>query len=723
MASTRQPPTAQIFQELGAPPNAFTSMSKPRPQLQPSAMPLQPTRDLSSLQDVVFDPPMSAPQQTSPLKLSSNPSPPKPISNSLNYVSIPPPAPTTFFTDSPTKKSLVQSARPYAQPMMQQPLFTTFHSTSREVFEKENFHPIAPHNDNFADFPDPSYGRRMPLKRSLSEVAPMNDRPYKKPRQEDAPITHLPEPEDMPPVEDDGGKPSHSYAQLIAMAILRAPNRRLTLAQIYQWIMDTFIFYRESGTGWQNSIRHNLSLNKSFCKQERPKGDSGKGNYWVIQPGDEMQWIREKPRKGNNVANITVQPQIIRQEAPQALADALTPTTWVIPPMPLPKPQAIPELPELSSDATIPASDPALDEGEVGDFSTNSHSREPHSSPPQAMNSSPPIAAPARHRRGTSSPAHILYPSGQMGKHNLAAMDDSGYFSSIESSALRPNTSHVILTSEIDIEQLRKKRHGRAEEEIARMRCSSHDTTPGHLRHRSLGSDDLLSSSPVRPDQSYKLKPVTPSMVFKKPARPPPSISPNTTLRNHRKRVEELVNSPVKSFGLFGTDYSSWSPAFKWPDSTSHDAYQDVFEVFSDCGTTNPPTPALGSPLKRSARRPFLARATTTGNILSDMTTGASKLNVKTPLRGPMLMPTPKPYIPGSPSKGAGCNPAILADQEELFDFGSFADENSDDGAGVDILKGFQKIGGASLKPTTSPAHTARASRPPLGARSSTSKF
>ena len=35
----------------------------------------------------------------------------------------------------------------------------------------------------------------------------------------------------------------------------------------------------------QNSIRHNLSLNASFCKAERPDGlQMKKGCYWMINP-------------------------------------------------------------------------------------------------------------------------------------------------------------------------------------------------------------------------------------------------------------------------------------------------------------------------------------------------------------------------------------------------------------------------------------------------------
>lgn len=101
---------------------------------------------------------------------------------------------------------------------------------------------------------------------------------------------------------DSHDKPPYSYATLIGMSILSNPDKKLTLSQIYQWISETFKYYRREEVGWQNSIRHNLSLNKAFIKGEKSK--DGKGHFWCIQPGCEEQFLRSKNSKKHSYQEI-----------------------------------------------------------------------------------------------------------------------------------------------------------------------------------------------------------------------------------------------------------------------------------------------------------------------------------------------------------------------------------------------------------------------------------
>ena len=667
---------------------------------------------LSLGKNAVFDPPISRVSGRSPLKVVRQPcsSIPKACHDKQADLSLPAPQASVFTTDSPLKNPSPATFQPIAPLECLKPTFSTFQSNPSA--DKENMNPKY-HSDNFAEFPDPSYGYKAPLKRTLSTGPSLHDKQAKKGRPEERSGPEIPEPQEMPSIEDDGRKPQYSYAVLIGMSILRAPGRRLTLAQIYKWISDSFAYYRVSQTGWQNSIRHNLSLNKAFIKQERPKDDPGKGNYWAIEPGMETQFIKEKAtRRPTSTSGTTMKSSSLLPSEASILSNQSQPP----PPREV---RRVTQVTDLSSDATIPASEAPShdDESEEIVNMPPPASGLLLSSPLQPIHSSPPLPRPSLLREDTPPPvADFALPSSNSipRKRKLAAMDDSGYFSSLESSEKRsfPNS----MLPDLTVDRPRIKR-GRAEEEIARIRSSSHDLSPSKGCVPFKQPRSLVSSSPLRHfDSSLMLPPLTPAVRFKLPAKPPASISPNTNLRNHRNKIRELIGSPVKDTSLSYDAETSFSPAFNIVDEENYlfsDDFDTSFNVFRDeeHGYLGP-SPL--SPARRSVRRPRTDRASRTANVLADAT--GTILNSRGPISDTKAPVLESPLKQKSSKDRLGWGSSLDdAPREDLFGL-EYDEEEPDDFGGLDILQGFQKIGGTQHALPSAK----RLSRPILGARSHT---
>ena len=679
----------------------------------------------------------TAKQPLGPLKASQG---------KLNMVSFKPPSDSLRSTDSLPKK---------------QPLMSRFKTVAQKAAVdptpaypgKENAHPViypAPPHQSL-NLSIESYYQKPPGKRLLDPLSIKDPRPQKKPRLEDGP---LPPHDSFPAIVDDGTKPGHSYAMLIGMAILRSPHRRLTLSQIYKWISDTYSFYNPQEAGWQNSIRHNLSLNKAFIKQERPKDDPGKGNYWAIESGMEHQFMKEKPARRSVMTadSLPVMSTILEPSLPlpPSLPEPAMPPE--LPPMPhglagLPSAPLAGHLQaEASSDATIPVSDtPAPDDAMERFVETEIPLDSGLYSPlPAAMHSSPPIPRILEARGGTPPPAPRLAGSSASRSHKrkFASMDDSGYISSLESSALRSKHSGRLLTSEADRPRIKR---GRAEEEIARLRASSYDSP---TKNRTWGGFASMSSSPLRPE-GQMLPPLTPAVKLKVPPRPPPSASPNTDLRIHRDRVRNMLASPLRRIPNDLDGRKLWGSPLAQKGSKPVGVYDDFlpklstprasgFEIFQD--DLSALFPALGDGLEAvTPERPPVKRLrfdrSQSASVLGDVANSAARRHqapaslLKMGQSPALTLDTPSRIfdnLPSSPTRFLmGQSPSKLSipqDENSWITMDDFCNadllQDFDDLGGLDILQGFEKIGA----PTQSSRSARGTPKPALG-RSFTTSF
>lgn len=726
-------------------PNPMSSHAPLPAPMKPQRKPLQ-----SRNGNVILNPPNSSSVNQSPFKSNMRTAGPpltplKPSQrNKLNMVPMIPPTNQPHSTDSLQKK---------------QPLMSRFKTVAQKSTPQGGVPPKVREKVHQPIYPAPptfnisleTYCPKPAGKRVLLDPAPIKElRPAKKPRLDDS---LLPPHDSFPPIIDDGVKPGHSYAQLIGMAILRSPQRRLTLAQIYKWISDNFSFYSAQDAGWQNSIRHNLSLNKHFIKQERPKDDPGKGNYWAIEPGMEHMFMKEKPsRKPTTTAeNLPVMSTRLEPSQPPLpiIREPIQPPQvhlcQTLPPLPSPSFQVAPQAlaPELSSDATILVSD-AAGPDDVAEKTVESDMNNDaglYSPLPAAMHSSPPIPKHIdMHPSGTPPPMRRIHGSSatksRSHKRKFASMDDSGYISSLESSAMRPQ-HHAGLPSEADRPRIKR---GRAEEEIARLRASSYDSP---TKGRSWNGYAPPSSSPLRQlssnDCGQMLPPLTPAMKLKAPLKPPPSVSPGTNLRLHRENVQSMIDSPYRRVASMlpkGETVLQLTPGFnidevfygierKSDDLSAEGGDFDIFQdgSFAPMFALSPMAAANGSPTKRAVKRQRLDRSQST-SALNVMPHSASynSLSSSSFLRVPgqqSSSETPSKVfdgLPSSPSKlfclQSPSKMSMPVDTENIAPWISMDDLCSpefledNDFSGIDMLAGFEKIGSNNPQPPRHPRHS-----------------
>ncbi|KAI4660171.1 uncharacterized protein J4E79_005976 [Alternaria viburni] len=162
------------------------------------------------------------------------------------------------------------------------------------------------------DFDHHPYGAHMKVEDSNGYQSPYSD------------LTRASTPHDDPPrhphdLSGDGViDKEQPYAQLIYQALLNAPNNTMILRDIYEWFKANTDKASASETkGWQNSIRHNLSMNGAFEKVDQPGEESRKGFMWRLTDEAIREGVksttRYRSKQPNKRGHRTQQPQPQRQ--------------------------------------------------------------------------------------------------------------------------------------------------------------------------------------------------------------------------------------------------------------------------------------------------------------------------------------------------------------------------------------------------------------------------
>jgi len=466
-------------------------------------------------------------------------------------------------------------------------------------------YPLAPLSENIDHARSQAEKRdlKTPKRASLQPPAPIQ-RSFSQPSYsaKDAPPLHIPSSPadgdcfDFEAITDDGSKPPYSYAHLIGMAILRSPQKRLTLNQIYTWITTTFEYYRAEAqpqTNWQNSIRHNLSLNKAFIKEERPKDEPGKGHYWKIVPGAEAQFAKgskgRRPLNPHRNSTGSMPPPISSQaQMASAAALAFHSMPMIDEPIRVEPIRVAQDFTSRQRANSISSNDGQEQRSPITTLTKLPvFEMEPPSNPsfvqPRLQDS--PILPPSM---DTPPPSQDI-----KGNRKRKSFRDSGYFGTPDGPEFFSHDafklSHPDQVEEDDIpSQSTEIKRPRLDATLSESRIIA--KPPPHSFHNLSIISPPPSSSPQRPFSARKAIFTTPrAQITRLDA--PPTCSPQTRLQLHREDINRYLSSPAKSV-IFESSFDDPYLDFEKSPAKFHEGPDDVVLRY-----------AYGSPAKRETKR------------------------------------------------------------------------------------------------------------------------
>ncbi|KAG6010055.1 hypothetical protein E4U21_000498 [Claviceps maximensis] len=127
----------------------------------------------------------------------------------------------------------------------------------------------------------------------------------------------------------ENDKVDEPYAKLIYRAFMSRSDHTMTLQEIYKWFRENTSKAVTESRGWQNSIRHNLSMNAAFRKKEKVLFKTVKSASNSEDSKRVNEWILEDWAIRNGVQSTTrYRKSTYARRAPSGRATTATTNPW-----------------------------------------------------------------------------------------------------------------------------------------------------------------------------------------------------------------------------------------------------------------------------------------------------------------------------------------------------------------------------------------------------------